>query len=125
MKNRIMKRLGKKVRDLTSKSLVGVFKVCTVIQCLSYQTAVFATGGIQDSKLVTGTTKLIQDGTTGMLLLEAGLVIFLEIKTGIAYQAAEVEEKTKHKKEAKAILVVGALIVAATSIIKMILSYYQ
>lgn len=82
-------------------------------------------GGLQQTKLVQGTIALLTDARLALCLVEAGYLTFLEIKEGMAYQAAEEQEKAMHKKKMISMLAVGVLIVTATALIPTILGYYQ
>lgn len=81
--------------------------------------------GLIQSKLVQGTIALLTDARLALCLVEAGFLTFLEIKEGMAYQAAEEQEKAMHKKKMISMLAMGVLIVCATALIPTILGYYQ
>lgn len=118
---KLITEMKRRIMDSKTKFLLDAFKVGVVIQCLTSSIKSYA---ISNTTLVTGTVKLINDGTTVLLLIEAALVIGLEIWTGIKYQQAMPEEKGKHIKEAKGIMIVGIIIVSASAVIKAIFSYY-
>lgn len=80
---------------------------------------------LKDTQLYTGTIKLINDGLIVLLAVEAVLVVFLSVKELIALQGASDEDKPKHKKNIKTILIVGVLAISASGILTAIFSYYQ
>lgn len=84
-----------------------------------------SSGGLQGSKLVTGTIALLTDARLALILVESGFAAFLEVKEGMAYQASEEQEKAMHKKKMISILVLAILIVSITALIPTILAYYQ
>lgn len=117
-----MNKKNKKQQEFSNaRVLLILLKIITPIQCLLYG---FSSYALDSSILVTGGVKLANDATTAALILEAGVIGFLEVKTLIAMQVAEIEEKTKHKKEAKSILLIGILVFCITAIVKIVLSYF-
>lgn len=84
-----------------------------------------AAGGLASTKLYTGTIALLQDAQNVMLAVEAVLVVALLIWNGIKMQAAEQEEKPKHKKHMISIGIIGVIIIAMTGLVPTILAYYQ
>lgn len=113
-----MKKNMKKVKE----KLIRIFLVLQ-FTFLFPETA-FA-GGLENTKLVKGTNKLIEDGIKVLVAMEVGLVTFLLIKEGMNYQKAPDEEKGKHKKNLTGIAVAGVVVISLTSLVPAILGYYQ
>lgn len=82
-------------------------------------------GSLGSSAFVTGIKNLLNDASVVLLVIEAILIVVLEIMEGIKFQSAPDEEKPKHKKSMKSILGVGILIVSFTSLIPIVLGYFQ
>lgn len=95
----------------------------TLMMTMLMTIPVFA-GGLEGSNLVTGTKKLISDGTAVLTGLVAGLTVLLSIKNAIAWQAASDEEKPKHKKTFVTTLGLGVIGTTIAGVITVILSYY-
>lgn len=95
----------------------------TFIFTLLFSISAFA-GDLESSSLVTGTKKLISDGTAVLTGLVAGLTVLLSIKNAIAWQAASDEEKPKHKKTFVTTLGLGVIGTTIAGVITVILSYY-
>ena len=102
-----------------------LFIATTLGQCLVYLSGAMNVYALEQTKLVTGTKALINDALVVLLAIEAGLVVFLLVKEIMALQAAAEEEKPKHKKQIKVIIVTGVLAISATGILTAIFSYYQ
>lgn len=84
------------------------------------------TGGkLRDTKLVKGILALGNDATVVLLLIEAVIIVALLVMEGIKWQSAPDEDKAKHKKNMKAIAGTGILIVSLTSLVPVILGYFQ
>jgi len=79
---------------------------------------------LEETKLVQGTKNLLSAATAVMVGIEAAVVIFLEIKTGIQWQLAETEEKPKHIKNMKTIGIGGVIVMCISGIVPVIFSYY-
>jgi len=99
------------------------FLLGTMIQGLFTTLSVNA-GALGDSKLVSGTKNLISDGTTVLIGLEAAVVVFLFIKNLVQFKTGEEEEKPKHKKNAKNVLILGVLVITASGTIGVLFSYF-
>lgn len=82
-------------------------------------------GNLKDTKLVQGTLNLGNDATVVLLLIEAVIVVVLLVAEGVKWQSAADEDKAKHKKNMKTIAGTGILIVSLTSLVPVVLSYYQ
>ena len=82
-------------------------------------------GGLQGSQLVQGFNNLLKDAATAGIFLESGVLIFLEIKEGIALQGAAIEEAPKHKKKMISMAGVGALVICVTALVPIFFSYFQ
>lgn len=102
-----------------------IFMTTTLMQCLVYLLGARTAYALEETRLVTGTTALINDGLVVLLVIEAALVVFLTVKEIIALQASADEEKPKHIKKIKVIIVTGVLAISATGILTAIFSYYQ
>ncbi len=96
-----------------------------------YPLQVFATdiesdgGALKDTKLVKGTLRLLRDGTAILLIIEAGLCGLLVVKEFIAMQQADEQDKPRHKKQIKTIILSGIIIFCITGLLTAIFSYYQ
>lgn len=99
--------------------LISLFLLCMCIPTVAYA------GAIQDTQLVQGAKNLLSDLATAGLFLEAAALGFIEIKEGIAMQAASAEEKAKHKKNMITAAGVGILIICVTALIPVVFSYFQ
>lgn len=82
-------------------------------------------GGLQDTKLVTGTLDLLADATAVALVIESGLVGFLCIKEFIALQQADDQDKPRHKKNIKSIIITGIVVLTITGVLTAVFKYYQ
>lgn len=82
-------------------------------------------GGLESTQLVQGAKKLLEDAAKVGVFLEAALLIALEIKEGLAMQAAAVEEKPKHKKNMISMAGVGVLIICITALVPVLFGYFQ
>lgn len=102
-----------------------LFMTITLGQCLIYLFGARTAYALEETKLVTGTQALINDALVVLLAIEAALVVFLLVKEIMALQAAAEEEKPKHIKKIKVIIVTGVLAISATGILTAIFSYYQ
>ena len=67
-----------------------------------WQLPVYAKGGLQKSKVYTGTVNLLNDFKVALIAVEAIVVVVLVIKEGIARQAAtDPGEQAQHEKKMK------------------------
>lgn len=82
-------------------------------------------GELGQTKLVTGTVKLLNDATTVALILEAAIVVILCIVKFIGMQQADDNEKPKYKKEIKTTIITGIIVMCISGILKAVFSYYQ
>lgn len=82
-------------------------------------------GKLANTKLVTGTVKLIRDAGVVALIVEGVLASFLIVKELIQMQQADEQEKGKHKKNVKTILITAVLIMSVSGLLPIIFSYYQ
>lgn len=84
------------------------------------------TGGkLRDTKLVKGILELGNDATVVLLFIEAVIIVVLLIMEGIKWQSAPDEDKAKHKKNMRTIAGTGILIVSLTSLVPVVLGYFQ
>lgn len=111
-------------KNKLAKELNEIVIVAVFVQCMFSEMSVHA-NQLENLKMVTGTKKLIQDGTVVLLVIEALLIAFLMIVQLIQYQMADDNEKPKHKKSAKTTLYVGIIVMSITTIVPVILSYYM
>lgn len=119
----MLKKKWNQIKNVNEKILIKLFKIGVAVQCMLCSMQVYA---LESTQAVQGTKKLLEDGSKVMLLLEAAVIIVLEIKTLIQWQVAE-EPQTKktHIKKAGEILLIGGLVLAANGVITAVLSYYQ
>lgn len=96
---------------------------------MKFSMQVFATesdgGELKETKLVKGSLKLFKDATAVALLIEAVLCGFLVVKEFIAMQQADEQDKPRHKKQIKTIILSGIIIFCMTGLLTAIFSYYQ
>lgn len=91
-----------------------------------WQLPVYAKGGLQKSKVYTGTVNLLNDLKVVLIAVEAIVVVVLVIKEGIARQAAtDPGEQAQHEKKMKGIIGLGIFITCATGLIPTIMAYYK
>ena len=114
------------------KLLVKGLKIMAAAQCLSYRMCAYAAtsgsssgGSLESTSLVQGILNLATDAGKVALVVEAVVLGALEVIEGLKYQFGEDDEKPKHVKAAKRNLAVGALIMASSGLITVILSYFQ
>lgn len=96
-----------------------------ILLCLPIAVNASDAGGLQSTQLVQGAKKLFEDGAKVGVFLEAVILTALEIKEGIAMQAAAVEEKPKHKKNMISMAGVGVLIICITALVPVLFGYFQ
>lgn len=105
-----------------------VFNVCKTAftaMCAWYALLPRRAYALQETTLYTGTMNLLHDGLIVLLAVEAALVVFLLVKELMAMQASAEEDKPKHKKNIKTILVVGVLAICASSILTAVFGYFR
>lgn len=117
-------RHGKKRNNSISK-LRNLYRAIIAAQGLWVLAAPAQAYALQETQLYTGTINLINDGLIVLLAVEAVLVVFLLVKELIALQSSSEEDKPKHKKNIKTILVVGVLAISASGILTAVFSYYR
>lgn len=118
---------------LVGKVLVKVWKVMMLMQCLSYRMLAYAAtsdsssggGSLENTSFIQGVLNLATDAGKVALIVEAVVLSVLEIIEGLKYQFGEEDEKPKHMKAAKRNLAVGALIMAGSGLVTVILGYFQ
>ncbi len=122
-----MRKQNKKGKNQNPvKQSLAIWRAVFTVQCLWLLfSAKMDAYALQDTQLYKGTMDLINDGLIVLLAVEAVLVVFLLVKELIALQGAAEEDKPKHKKNIKTILVVGVLAISASGILTAVFSYYQ
>lgn len=85
---------------------------------------VYATG-LKDSKLYTGTVKLLGDIMPLLLVVEGLLAGVICAKEGMKYQAADDQEKPRHIKNIWTTIGVGIVVMVVSSLIPVIFGYYK
>lgn len=112
--------------EMKRNKLMKIMIVSIAISLVFAMTA-FATGGggLESSPLVTGSKKLLGDGTTVLTGLVAAVTGFLAIKDVIQWAIADDEEKTKAKKRLQRDVSIGVLGTVIVGLIAIILNYYQ
>lgn len=100
------------------------FLPCLLLICLSIPVSADA-AGLESTQLVQGAKNLAEDAAKVGLFLEAAVLTALEIKEGLALQAASVEEAPKHKKKMIGMAGVGVLIICFTALIPVLFGYFQ
>lgn len=99
--------------------VLSMFVLCMCVPMVAHA------GGLQDTNLVQGVKNLAEDASKVGVFLEAFILGALEIKEGIALQAAATEEKAKHKKNMISMAGVGVIIICITALIPVLFSYFQ
>lgn len=117
------KKRGSRISNVSK--LRNLYQAVIAAQGLWILAAPTEAYALTDTQLYTGTINLINDGLIVLLAVEAVFVTFLFVKELIAYQGAADEEKPKHKKNIKTILIVGVLAISASGVLTAIFSYYQ
>lgn len=107
------------MKKKTTKMKMMLITVCLLV--LLTANVVFAAG---DPVIVTGTKKLVADGTKILTGLVAGVTTVMALFRGIAWQTADDEHKPKHKKEVIDTLKIGVLLTCIMGIVAWIFSYY-
>lgn len=102
-----------------TKILIG-----SIFLFLLYTVPVYA-GNLEGSKLVTGTSQLIADGTKILTGFIAGLTGYVTVKDIIQWIMADDEEKTKAKKRLQRDVCIGVLGTVGVGLIAIIFAYYQ
>lgn len=115
----------KKTRVVRISKLRALCLVIIAAQGLWVLAAPMKAYALQETQLYTGTLSLINDALVVLLAVEAVLVVFLLVKELIALQGSAEEDKPKHKKNIKTILVVGVLAISASGILTAVFSYYR
>lgn len=115
----------KKTRNGRISKLRSLCLMAIVAQGLWVLAAPMQAYALQETQLYTGTISLINDALVVLLAVEAVLVVFLLVKELIALQGSAEEDKPKHKKNIKTILVVGVLAISASGILTAVFSYYR
>lgn len=86
---------------------------------------VYATGGIQKSKLVTGTNNLVSDLTKWLTILSIPVTIFLIIYFFIRKGAADEQDQKMWQKRINVSLACGIGAILASSLVNIIVGYYK
>lgn len=80
---------------------------------------------INSSKLVTGTTKLIKDGTKALTGIIGILTILISLFYGFKWYIADAETKPREAKSIKTTVVVGIVLTCISGVITAVLAYYK
>ncbi len=112
-----------KVQNLKTKMI----RLLIIAQAIMlWQIPVYAKGGLQKSKIYTGTVNILNDFKVVLIAVEAIVVVVLVIMEGIKRQAAtDPGEQAQHEKKMKGIIGLGILITCATGLIPTIMAYYK
>lgn len=116
--------MKKNRKEQAKRLLIKVWKGLMFVQCMSFGMIAHATS-LEGTKIVQGTLNLATDAGKVALVIEAVVLGVLEVIEGLKYQFGEEDEKPKHVKSAKRNLAVGALIMAGSGLVTVILNYYQ
>lgn len=98
--------------------------ILTIYLCIIYTINTYATGSLNSSPLVTGTTRLVEDATTILTGLVVAITVFFAIKNGIAWQTSDEQEKPIKKKAFINGIIIGIILTTTSGLIKVILGYY-
>lgn len=82
-------------------------------------------GNVEEEKIFTGTKKLLTDLTGALVGLETVICGGLIVKEFIVMQQADEQEKPRHKKSIKSILISGVIVMCVTGLIDVIFAYYK
>ena len=112
-----------KVQNLKTKMI----RILIIAQAIMiWQIPVYAKGGLQKSKIYTGTVNILNDFKVALIAVEAIVVVVLVVLEGIKRQAAtDPGEQAQHAKKMKSIIGLGILITCATGLIPTIMAYYK
>lgn len=80
---------------------------------------------MENSKLVTGTKDLLNDGAKALLGIVPLTTILLELWYNSKLQAADETEEKPIKKKMKSILICGVLAFVISSLVNIIIGYYK
>ncbi len=116
---------NKEKRNSRISKLRSLFRAVIAAQGLWVLAAPMRAYALQETQLYTGTLSLINDALIVLLAVEAVLVVVLLVKELIALQASAEEDKPKHKKNIKTIIIVGVLAISASGILAAVFSYYR
>lgn len=109
---------------IKKRNIITMLVVVTIFCIYSNQTVIYASG-LSDSKLVTGTTKLVNDGLKVLTGLIAAVGTLFEVWQAIKMQGAEDEGDVKIiKKKMKTILVCTIGGTMASALVSLIVGYY-
>lgn len=117
--------MRQKVAIINIRKLFKLDKIAVSMLCLLRLMAPVRVYALQESKLFEGATNLLNDAINVLVVLEAVIVVVLEVMSGIKYQAAEPEEKAKHKKNMMVTIGVGVLVISMSAIIPVIFGYFK
>lgn len=104
-----------------------LLKLYLTLQTLLMSHPLLASGnnGIEDSVIVEGTQKLLNDITTVLLFLSPTIAVALIIYFSIRLSGSDETEHKKWKSRITITVICTIVAVLASTIIKVILSYYQ
>jgi ABC-type molybdate transport system permease subunit len=118
-------KLITKAKNIFNKSKKRIFVLCVLVMfTLSCAMPAFAAGTVQDSQIVKGTQKLIQDLTTWLMILSPVVAGLLIIYFCIRRSAAdEMDQKKWNNRVVVAIVsCIGAVLASAT--LNLIIGYF-
>ena len=84
-----------------------------------------AANPILQTKIATGTEKLINDVTIWLIILSIPITILLVVYFSIRIGSADVQDQKEWKNRRLIAGISGIIVISASSIIKIIMSYYQ
>lgn len=82
------------------------------------------TYALSSSPLVSGTQRLLEDGTTVLTGLVLAITVFIAIKNGIAWITADEQDKPIKKKAFINGIIIGIVVTTASGLVRVILGYY-
>lgn len=114
-----MKNLNKKrYKSVRNIVIVCIFSLCFTI------TAFASSVDFKETTLFKGTANLLWAGVAALTALAVALTTFFGVKAGIAWQAADDQDKPQKKKALINTVAIGVLVACLTGLITLILGVY-
>lgn len=111
--------------DKMSKVIKAGLIVITLPEVAKVIASLFAPGAMGSwSALQNKVNNLLENLFRILYTIEIGYSIFLFVKEAVLYQMADQNDKSNHKKNMRNNLIVSAVIISGTSIIRAIFNYF-
>lgn len=108
----------RKLKRTLASAYVAVF---STLMCSN----VYASGGIENSKLATGTQNLISDSTKWITIIAIPITILLVVYFFIRKGAADEQDQKMWQKRINVAFVCGIGAILASSLVNLIVGYYK